>query len=79
MGIWKTKKLNLANEGLETLTSAELTEVSGGKHPGHHHGPEHKHGRDGGRGRGGRKGHDGGRGRGGRGGRGGGRGHHRHH
>jgi hypothetical protein len=44
MRIKNTKKLDLAKERLQTLTPAELTEVSGGKGPSHHHGPVHKHG-----------------------------------
>jgi hypothetical protein len=73
MRIKNTKKLDLAKERLQTLTPAELTEVSGGKGPGRHHGPVHKHGHDGGRGHGRSHGHD-------RHGRGHGHGHgHKHH
>ena len=36
----QAKKLVLARERLQTLTPAELTEVSGGGRP--HHGPHHE-------------------------------------
>jgi hypothetical protein len=46
MRIRKTKELALAMEQLETLTPAELTEVSGGHHkPSHKHSHGHSHGR----------------------------------
>jgi len=58
MRIKSTKKLDLAKERLQTLTPAELTEVSGGKAPSHHHGPVHGHEHGhGGHGHGGRHGH----------------------
>lgn len=69
MRIKNTEKLDLAKERLQTLTPAELTEVSGGRGPSHHHhhGPVHKHGH----------GHSGSHGHGGH-GRGHGHGHKRH-
>jgi hypothetical protein len=40
----KTEKLALAKEQLQTLTPAELTEVSGGNgHDHHHHHHHHRH------------------------------------
>jgi hypothetical protein len=72
MRIKNTKKLDLAKERLQTLTPAELTEVSGGRGPSHRHGPVHKHERGhGGHGHSGSHGH-------GRHGRGHGHGHKRH-
>jgi hypothetical protein len=74
MRIKNTKKLDLAKERLQTLTPAELTEVSGGKGPSHRHGPVHKH--EHGHGHGGH-GHSGSHGHSGH-GRGHGHGHKRH-
>jgi hypothetical protein len=72
MRIKNTKKLDLAKERLQTLTPAELTEVSGGKGPSHRHGPVHKHEHGhGGHGHSGSHGHSGH-------GRGHGHGHKRH-